>query len=488
MAILLSTLLKNWLNIPDILDRPITGLALNSKQVKPGDLFFAHIEDYIHEAIAKGATAVVVDKMPAQLNEPIPIFELKNLKYKIGLIAANFYQHPSKDLRVIGVTGTNGKTSCTQFIAQALKMAGQRTAVIGTLGNGLTGQLAESNLTTPDPIQLQQLLATFRDQGVNTVAIETSSHGLEQGRINGTQFSIGIFTNLSRDHLDYHVTFDAYAKAKQILFEQPGLNYAVINADDTYGKQWLNSLNSHLKLFAYTTHHRPIIPSYIPLIKAEHIHFSAKGITASLSTPWGNGVLQTELLGKFNIYNLLAVITTLGIMGIPLQDILLYASSLKGVTGRMQTFRGKSYQPLVVVDYAHTPDALKSALLALREHCEGELWCVFGCGGDRDRGKRPEMGHIAQQYADQIIITNDNPRQENPNDIAADIIEGIDSTSSYIIELDRRRAIAHAISCADAKDIVLIAGKGHETYQIIGNEKIPYSDILEVKMLLLDEV
>lgn len=465
----------------------ISGISMDSRAVKPGDLFFALNPLYIDEAVQKGAKYIICEKMPVKKYD-IPVIQIDNLRNKIGLFSAEFYHFPSKNMHIIGVTGTNGKTSCTHFIAQAFKMAGFKSAVIGTLGNGLIDHINPGTHTTPDPVVLQQILADFYHQKTDFVAMEASSHGLQQGRLNGTMIETAIFTNLTRDHLDYHETIENYAQAKFHLFEQPGLKYAVLNLDDPYGFEWakkLRSTYSHLDIYGITANATlPLID--IPIISAREIKTNITGLTAKIISPWGKNTLKTHLLGKFNLSNLLCVLTVLGIYNISLENSLSYLAELKTAPGRMQALGGNSGRPLIIIDYAHTPDALLKTLQALREHCEGNLWCIFGCGGDRDQGKRPEMGAIAEQYSDQIILTDDNPRSENPAQIIADIRKGLNSSKNIIIEHDRRRAIEHALNSTKEGDIILIAGKGHETYQEIDDQKIPYNDFLAVKMLLLN--
>jgi len=476
------------LSLHDLIgNMPITGISMDSRTVKPGDLFFALNPLYIDEAVQKGAKIIICEKAPIKKYN-IPIIPTDDLRNKIGIFASEFYHQPSKNLHIIGVTGTNGKTSCTHFIAQAFKMAGFKSAVMGTLGNGFIEHINPGTHTTPDPILLQQLLADFAQQKTDFIAMEASSHGLEQGRLNGVNIETGVFTNLTRDHLDYHQNMENYAQAKFRLFEHQGLKHAVLNLDDAYGLEWAKKLKStypKLDIYGITTSSTlPIID--IPIISAGKIQTSITGLTAEIKSPWGENTLNTNLLGKFNLSNLLCVLTVLGIYKLSLENIVNYLGQLKTAPGRMEMLGGTSGKPLIIIDYAHTPDALLKTLQALREHCEGELWCIFGCGGDRDQGKRPEMGAIAEQYADQMIITDDNPRSENPANIIADIRKGLVSSKNIIIEHDRRRAIEHALSSTKEGDIILIAGKGHETYQEIGNQKIPYNDSLAVKILLLD--
>lgn len=507
----LSDLLASWVTIPSTLDRLITGLSLDSRTINSGDLFIAHTgtntdgAKFITEAKQHGAAAALIDinnNMTKEFSKIHDIFfsadtditdigfliiPVAQLDENMGLIAARFYDNPCKNMKIIGVTGTNGKTTITQLIANALSSAGQTAGVVGTLGYGLAGELQMSTHTTPFPITLQQNLAELRDQNATIVALEASSHGLDQNRLSGTTINIAIFTNLTRDHLDYHQTMENYAHAKHKLFERSELRYGVFNLDDPYGQAWALEFSNKLAVYGYTLdaslNNKKAIAN---IIWADNIHLTDTGISAAIHTPWGEGILHSKLLGRFNLSNILAVITTLGILKIPFPDILAYLMPLSGIAGRMQALGGLQ-QPLIVVDYAHTPDALAHVLQSLREHCRGKLWCVFGCGGNRDAGKRAIMGGIVATYADEIIVTDDNPRDEQPQQIIEDIIAGIPATKSAIIEHDRHLAIAHAINCAHAGDVVLIAGKGHETYQQIGSEKYPFSDIVQAKMCLANK-
>lgn len=474
----LSDLLSDILEIPKHSDKNITGLALDSRQVQPGDLFFAckgtklDGSQFINDALQKGAVAVLTDAT----GYDAPVFTVPNLSHQIGSIASRFFANPSKKLRMIGITGTNGKTSCSHFIAAALSQVSKLCGVIGTLGNGLFGNIQPSTLTTPDAITLQKILAEFLEVGVKIVAMEVSSHSLDQGRVSGIHFEVGVFTNLTRDHLDYHPSMEAYGAAKKKLFEH--CKYAVINADDEFGRELLAS-DAHHCMFAYATQ-KHALPSSVPVILADRIHLDGNGVQAHVSTPWGEGHLHAALIGQFNLSNMLAVLTTLCLLKIPFATALNCLAQLKPVDGRMQALGGKN-KPLVVVDYAHTPDALEKVLTALRAHCEGKLYCLFGCGGDRDRGKRPLMAKIAEKYADYIVVTDDNPRTENPTQIVADIMPGFTDTKKVIVQHDRSKAIQDIIQFAGPSDCVLIAGKGAETYQQIGHEKFPFSDVEKVK-------
>lgn len=493
----LSELLDGIVPFDSKMERIITGLSEDSRYVSTGNLFFARRgikkdgREFIASAIEKGAAVVLVeaDNKPGTAHtngNNVPIIAVKDLAQVIGLIAARFYDDPSKDLKIIGITGTNGKTTCAHFIAQGLHLSGENCGIIGTLGNGFYQQLQPGSHTTPDAIAIQRLLAEFRNQGAKYVAIEVTSHALTQGRVNGVDIDIAVLTNLTRDHLDYHGNIASYAAAKRSLFSKPGVQYAILNADDEFGRQWMDELTDKMPVFSYSlsSHQPESVALNNHKIYVHHAQLDTNGITASLHTPWGDGVLHNpKLTGRFNLSNLLAVVGVLGILGIPLETILSRMAELRGVPGRMETFGGGT-QPLVVIDFAHTPDALEQVLQALVEYKQGTLWCVFGCGGDRDRGKRPLMGKIAEQYADQLVITDDNPRHEDPRQIVTEIFQGLEQPNKAVIEHDRRRAIEHAISCAQPNDVVLVAGKGHETYQIIGDNKEPFNDALEVQKIL----
>lgn len=488
----LETLLLDLIDWPTDYPITITGLSADSRTTQPGDLFLAHAatrehhEQHIQQAIENGAVAVLRESfenienfvVKQYKNHSAPILAVPILRSKVGLIAARFYGYPSENVHVVGITGTNGKTSCSQYIAQILEKNQHPCGVIGTLGTGFPDNIHAdaASLTTPDAINLQKTLAELKQNGAEYIAMEVSSHSLAQHRVAGVNFEIGVFTNLTQDHLDYHGTMENYGQAKRQLFLSPNLGHAVINADDAFGQTLLSEFSPKISCYAYTLQDTE---TFIPTVSAHNIKLNHHGISAQIKTPWGEGTLKTHLLGKFNLSNLLAVITTLGVLGIPLNDILAHIPKLKTVPGRMQ-MAGGGKLPLVVVDYAHTPDALEKALTSLREHTHGQLWCVFGCGGNRDKNKRHMMGEIAERFSDQLIITDDNPRFENPEDIANDILKGLLCPWAAEVEHDRHTAIAHAIDCATAGDIILVAGKGHETYQYIAEEKIPFNDMEQV--------
>jgi len=491
MSVTISELLQGISSVESQQNLTVSGLAEDSRDVSLGDGFIAypgaHVDGraFIAEAIAAGAVVVIYDDSDeAVTGFDVPCIPVSDLHRQVATIAARFYGNPSEEMTVIGVTGTNGKTSVSQFIAKSLQASGQQCAVVGTLGNGFLDDLQASRFTTPFPVQLQAQLREFQQQGANAVAMEVSSHGLAQHRVDAVAFDVAVFTNLTRDHLDYHGDIKSYREAKRRLFEFADLKTAVINADDEFGLMLIQALSTTLDVVAFSARGDS---SDVPMVNVSDLNFMPTGFTAHLKTPWGEGWLESRLLGQFNVSNVLAVIATLGSMGVPLNQMLTYVSQLTTVCGRMQTFGGGD-QPLVVVDYAHTPDALVNALTALRAHCAGKIWCVFGAGGDRDRGKRKMMGQVVEQYSDQLIITDDNPRSEAPEQIVQDIMSGLLCPWAAEVEHDRQAAIAHALSCAASGDVVLVAGKGHETFQIVGTERFPFSDVAQVRAQLGAEV
>lgn len=480
------SLLLNEFSSSQVNDIYVNGLALDSRLVKPGNLFFAckgaHVDgkNFVNQAIEQGAHVVLTDA-PLASDFSTPIIYIPKLSEQIGIIASRFYQEPSKKMQVIGITGTNGKTSCSHFIGAALNELNEKCGIIGTLGNGLFGDIQPSNLTTPDAITLQVYLKEFLEKGAKYVAMEVSSHSIDQGRINGVDYAVSVFTNLTRDHLDYHGTMQAYGDTKKKLFESYATKNSVINADDPFGKKIINDLQNKKNIFAYGSNVNSI--SNIPFIYSDKIELDWNGIRGYIYSPWGDGEFHANLIGQFNVSNLLAVFTTLCLLEIPVEKVLQILSKVKSVDGRMQTLGGHA-KPLIIIDYAHTPDALEKVLIALRSHCSGKLYCVFGCGGDRDRGKRPQMGKIAERFSDYLIVTDDNPRTEDPKNIFKDIEKGFDYPEKVIFEHDRAKSIQQAIKAAEPGDCVLIAGKGAETYQIIGEEKLHFSDVEQVKLNL----
>ena len=485
----LSTLLGNSTELPAQHDPVITGIALDSRNVLPGDLFLAlqgsltDGREFIDAAIERGAVAVAWEsplEAQVEIRQQIPLIPVPDLRWYAGEVAARFYGNPSAAMQVIGITGTNGKTSCSHFLAQALGDTSS-VGVVGTLGNGLFGALQNSSNTTPDPVTLQFLLAQFRDQGVSHTVMEVSSHALEQGRVQGVGFDVALFTNLSRDHLDYHGSMVSYAAAKRRLFNMPGLRTAVVNVDDEFGRKLLGSLPEGVRACGYSLEQRT---DTALMVSGTDLRLSPKGLQMEVRTPWGNGTIESSLLGRFNASNLLAVLAVLLMLDVPLNRAIARLARLTSVPGRMESFGGDRV-PLVVVDYAHTPDALEQVLIALQGHGK-RLWCVFGCGGDRDRGKRALMGAVAGRYADHIVITDDNPRSEKPDAITADIRAGIPGYIDVDVCHDRAGAIAGAIRQASVQDVVLVAGKGHEQFQQIGDLKRPFSDRDAVRDVLAE--
>lgn len=484
----LKTLLEDIPELKPFSDCDVIGLSQDSRQLQKGDLFFAYPGEqtdgraFISDAIQKGAAAILVEENPGSPipKTSIPVIAIKDLSFQISAIAAKFYHYPGLALNIIGVTGTNGKTSCTHFIAACLQASGRACGLIGGLGNGAwipdtAPHLSPSLLTTPDAIELQRLLADFRDQGIKIIIIETSSHRLAQGRLTGIPFTMAAFTNLSQEHLDYHNTMTHYANAKRRLFESPSLQQAILNADDPQGLQWLHELPAQVSTFAYSLN--PPIPqlSAIPYCYAQEVNQGpTQGLTASLYTPWGKGRLHApHLIGHFNLSNLLLVVVVLCLLKLPLSVVLKHLKSLRSVTGRMEILGG-GIHPQIVVDYAHTPDALQQVLQTLKQQTRGKLYCVFGCGGNRDSKKRPMMGAIAEYYADSVILTEDNPRQESVAQITDEIRSGFHNPSKAIVEHNRQKAIRYAIGLSQTGDTVLIAGKGHQTYRLTeeGNSKL----------------
>ena len=461
---------------------PIKHIATDSRTVKPGSLFLAYpgaVSDgrnYIADAIKNGASAVIWDSENFGWN---PNWHVENigmnqLCLQSSSIASQFYKQPSDQLWMIGVTGTNGKTSISQWLSQCFNYLQRKTAVIGTLGNGLPDQLSASQNTTPDAVLLQSLLADYVAQKVEIVAMEVSSHGLHQGRVRAVNFDIAVLSNLTRDHLDYHKTFEAYAAAKRILFEYSDLKCAVLNGDDEFGL----ALEKDLKAAGKTVMTYGIARGDVQAIdvRFENTHF-----TFNATTPFGSAPVRADLVGKFNVYNVLAVLATLLSSKVSLDDAVQAISHIQSVAGRMQQLGGGNL-PLVVVDYAHTPDALEKVLTALKAQANSKLICVFGCGGNRDAGKRELMGKVASDIADAVVVTSDNPRDEAPDSIIKDILKGVNN--SFAIEPDRAKAISIGILSAKAGDIVLIAGKGHEEYQEIKGKKHYFSDIEQAKDVL----
>jgi UDP-N-acetylmuramoyl-L-alanyl-D-glutamate--2,6-diaminopimelate ligase len=464
----------------------ITGMSLDSRQLNPGDLFIAlaanpqvraqHIKQAITADVAAVCYSAELPLEPELMQQlagiNIELVAVANLNDKTSRLAAAFYHYPSAVMTIIAVTGTNGKTSVTQFIAQALEHVGQPCGVIGTLGCGRLTDMQYNGMTTPDPVRLQAMLAEMRDSGIQYVAVEASSHALEQGRLNFVDIDYAVLTNLSRDHLDYHQNMTDYAAAKQRLFDFGSLQAAVVNADDTFGQ----SLIPLLAEKQTTTIGYSCKESQADLY-ASDICAARTGLQFVLQIAQQTLTIQSRLLGKFNVENMLATAAVLSLLEWSADEIAQGLNQLNSVDGRMQLL-ASDLQPTVVIDFAHTPDALTKALQGMRQHMNtnSRLWCVFGCGGDRDNGKRPLMGQIASELADKVVLTDDNPRSENSATIIKHILAGIRTDTDIHVEADRQRAIEYAVTDAALEDMVLIAGKGHEHYQEISGVKKPFND------------
>ena len=476
------------------LGAPIERLCADSRRVQPGDTFVAYPGEaqdgrtHIGAALAAGATSVLWESQGFAWDAAwsVPNLGIAGLRGAVGEIASHVYGHPSRELWVIGVTGTNGKTSCAHWLAQCLSALGRKTAVLGTLGNGFLGELAPAANTTPDAIGLHALLREYLRQGAQCVAMEVSSHGLAQGRVAGVAFDVALLTNLSRDHLDYHGDMESYARTKAGLFAWRGLKQAVLNLDDEFGASLAETLDrDRVNVVGYGLGRGDV--------RGSELQVNERGLAMMVQTPWGDGQIGSGLVGSFNASNLLGVLAALLVSDVALDAALQQLSLVQAPPGRMQRIGGDG-APLVVVDYAHTPDALEKVLRTLREIMalpkpdgggrHPALICVFGCGGERDKGKRPLMGEVVSRLADSVIVTSDNPRGEDAHAIIADICAGL-RANHHVIE-DRASAIFHAIAQAHAGDVVLIAGKGHEQYQEIHGERLPFSD-LDVAQRALSE-
>lgn len=464
----------------------ISGVSVDSRRVRPGCLFAAcagttsHGLAYARQAVDQGAAAIVWEPAGGVVPEQglsVPTIAMAGLGRRLGELAAKVYGDPSAALRVLAVTGTDGKTSVSQFLAQALAARGEECGLIGTLGYGLHPTLEPASHTTPDAARVQELLAGFRDAGAPNAVMEASSHALDQGRLNGTRVAVAVLTNLGRDHLDYHGTEQAYAEAKRLLFRQPGLEYAVVNLDDSFGCSVRRSLEPGIGRIGYSMQADSDADVVITSLRPH-----ATGFVLEAITPVGLVAADLPLLGRFNAHNVLAVIGALVAQGWSSEEIQQALSGLHAVPGRMQRFTAPG-RPLVVVDYAHTPGALEAALCGLRQHIDGRLICVFGCGGDRDRGKRPLMAAAAERVADGIVLTDDNPRSESPVRIVEDIQQGFRRDGARVVH-DRKAAIAEAIEMAGPGGVVLVAGKGHEQVQIGADGARPFSDADAVLRLL----
>ncbi|MES2236149.1 MAG: UDP-N-acetylmuramoyl-L-alanyl-D-glutamate--2,6-diaminopimelate ligase [Pseudomonadota bacterium] len=484
-------------------------LANDSRIVQPGDVFLAypghHMDGraFMHDAVARGAAALICERsekvgtprvLPAgRAGETaeaekfwgVPCIEVRDLAAQVGEFAHWVYGRPSEELWLAGVTGTNGKTSVSQWLLQALTQLGQRCAVIGTLGNGFPGALRETGFTTPDALAVHAALSDFVRDGATACSMEVSSIGLAEDRVEGVRFDVAIFTNLTRDHLDYHGTMAAYGEAKARLFAMPGLKAAVLNLDDPFALLLADRVNAGVRKIGYTVESSPAGAEKVnEVLRAEQLHMTATDLRFNLQ----GQAFVAPVVGRFNASNLMAVIAVLVARGERLADIAQALRHLQSPAGRMQPVGGEG-EPLVIVDYAHTPDALEKVLTVLRELATtrgGKLTCVFGCGGERDAGKRPDMGAVAERLADKVVLTSDNPRHESAEAIINDILRGMKQPPlEVVVEVQRGLAITSAIKEAHASDVILLAGKGHEPYQEIAGVRHAFDDVTAAKSALV---
>ncbi|GAB3729519.1 UDP-N-acetylmuramoyl-L-alanyl-D-glutamate--2,6-diaminopimelate ligase [Luteimonas pelagia] len=478
-AMSLARLLPDVPGVPDV---PVARLVQDSRALRAGDAFVAippvdesqsglHGLQFVDHARAAGAVAILFEPpAPDAWPAPADAIPVPGLRARLGAMADTLYGRPTAHMRMAGVTGTNGKTSTVQLLAQAWQSIGMRSATIGTLGAGLHGREEATGFTTPLVLHLHALLAELHAAGAEAVAMEVSSHALDQGRVDGVHFDVAVFTNLSRDHLDYHGDMAAYGAAKAKLFAWPGLGAAVLNLDDAFGRELAGALPDGVRAIGVSTR-----GATGATLMAEGVELDQDGLAFDLVVGGARHPVRSPLLGRFNVDNLLAVAGVLHAAGEPAARIAAILGGLKPIRGRMNRLGGDGL-PLVVVDYAHTPDALEQALATLRAHAPARILCVFGCGGERDTGKRPEMGAIAAKLADLVVVTDDNPRSEDGDAIVAGILAGIHDQAGVAVLRDRRAAIARAIGQARADDIVLVAGKGHEPYQEIDGVRHPFDD------------
>ena len=459
----------------------VTGsLSADSRKINAGDGFIAWPgaasdgRQYVGEVLAAGALACLIEQKDAAAfgidDERVAIYS--GLKAACGAVAAAYFNSPSHQLQIAAVTGTNGKTTTAMWLAQALSLLGRKCGVVGTLGIGQPGAVVANGLTTPDPVLLQQQLRRFADEGFVACALEASSIGIEERRLDATHIEVAIFTNFTQDHLDYHASMQDYWQAKEMLFRWPGLKAAVVNVDDSKGLELTAMLaGTNLDVWSFSCNRQA-------RLQASNIQYGAQNLTFDVIEGLETHRLSTPMVGHYNVSNLLGVMAALRAMGVSLADAVGACADLLPVPGRTETLAMQGL-PLVVIDYAHTPDALEKVLAALRPVAAsrgGQLWCVFGCGGDRDGSKRPLMAAVAEQHADQVVVTSDNPRSENPLVIISQIMLGLSHRDAVHVQADRAAAIVHALTLAQARDVVLVAGKGHEAYQEVCGVKLPFSD------------
>ena len=486
MSLLLSAWLQGRADVPASLDAPLRAVTSDSREVNAGDVFIAlpgattHGLAHLDAVRAAGAAAVLVDAADSAASAAAAsgdALAVRDLRRDLGALADLAAGSPSSALRVVGVTGTNGKTSIVQLLADALERLGLAAGTIGTLGAGRVGRVQAGERTTPDVLSLHALLGALRDDGARAVAMEVSSHALAQGRVDGVRFEVAVFTNLTRDHLDYHRTMDAYGDAKARLFGWPTLSACVVNIDDAFGRTLAETLRGKA-LWSVSAR-----GASDARISAENVQLGSEGVAFVLAEGAQRANVASRLLGRFNVDNLLAVAAAMRALGFAFDDVAKVLGQLPPVHGRM-TALGGGAQPLVVVDYAHTPDALEQALASLRGHARGALACVFGCGGERDRGKRPQMAAVAERLADRVLVTDDNPRSEDGDAIVADIVAGFREPSLHRVVRDRGAAIRLAVAQARTGDVVLVAGKGHEPWQEIAGVKLPFDDVAQARAAL----
>ncbi|QCI15906.1 UDP-N-acetylmuramoyl-L-alanyl-D-glutamate--2,6-diaminopimelate ligase [Buchnera aphidicola] len=492
----LKYLLLPWIKkIPDI---HILKLNADSRTLTPGDLFIAipgekkDGRNFINEAIYKKVSAILYETQSKEIHgtlkyiDNIPIIYFFELSKNISILASRFYKKPGKKLKIVGVTGTNGKTTVTQLINQWSEILGNKTATMGTLGNGFYGSLYSTKNTTPSAIFIHSFLSIALEKKTKLVTIEVSSHGLIQNRVRAVPFEIAIFTNLTQDHLDYHQNMKNYQSAKWLLFSKHKVKKIILNADDKYGKIWLKKL-----LNCYTiavTIKNSIQKKYATKwINATNIEHNNNLIYITFQSSWGEGKISSCLIGDFNVYNILLSLACLLELGHSLYELIRTCTQIKTIQGRMQIF-SVNKKPIFIIDYAHTPDALKKTLNAIRLHYKKYIWCIFGCGGERDKKKRPIMGSIAEKIANKVILTNDNPRHEKELEIIQDILKGCKNKKNILVISNRKNAISYAFSKAKHNHIILIAGKGHEEEQIIQDQHTYHSDKMIVLKLLGNQI
>jgi len=475
----LAELLQGIADAPPL---PLNDIASDSRALKPGDLFLAcggergHGLDYAADAVTAGVAAIAWDSATAEAPTSelgVPMIAVPGLSQHLGELANRFYAHPSAAMRVVGITGTNGKTTVAWLIAQCFERLGRTCGYVGTLGSGIGAVENAECLTTPDTVALHRQIAQFRDATAECAAIEVSSHALAQDRVAGIAFDTVLFTNLSRDHLDYHGNMQSYAAAKARLFLDCNAKHRIINLDSDFGMQLAGQCGQDVVTVS-TNFDR--VANGRPFVFVRSVVANGNGSQVRISSCWGDGDFELPMPGDFNVANAVIVLALLLQHGVPMQQACDVLATVSAPPGRMQRVVAAGKLPAVFIDYAHTPAAIDVALRALRAHCKGSLWCVFGCGGDRDAGKRPQMGKIAEHRANRLVVTSDNPRSEKPTEIIAQIVAGLERPNRVTVLEDRAAAIAWAIREARTDDVVLIAGKGHESYQLLGGQRLNFSD------------